>query len=570
MASWAYIVGLPPRLIAVLLLCGRVCGAKATTPPIRFDEIAAKSGLRFELHNGATGQFHQIELTGGGVAVLDYNNDGCTDIFFTNGAAIPSLRKTGPEFYNRLFRNNCDMTFTDVTAAAGLAGEGYSTAVAIGDFDNDGFPDIFVAGVKRNILYRNLGNGRFADVTLSAGVSGTDPKFGNMWAASAGWLDYDNDGWLDLFISNYVVWDAAAEPRCGTPERQFYCHPKSYQGLPGQLFHNNHDGTFTDVSQASGIAHQIGKGMGVAFADIDGDGLTDIFVANDSVRNFLFRNQGNGRFQEIGLEAGVALREDGFAIAGMGADLRDYDNDGKPDLVVSGILNDSFLLFRNLGGSIGLGNGGFEDAAQRTGLLMGTRQLTGWSLGMYDFDNDGWKDLFFALSHLSQLDRYLGRDSALPNRVFRNVGGKRFEDVSAGAGREFQQAGMHRGVAFADFDNDGRIDAVVSVVNGPAKLFRNVTGGDSRWLALRLHGRRANRQGLGAVVRVHLPDGRDLYNQATTAVGYASSSEALVRFGLGSNRVAESIEIRWPGGGVQRMANVQAGRIVDVVEEVQP
>jgi hypothetical protein len=568
----AYVEGLPPRFItvvftvvfAVALLCGAVSAA-AAAPSIRFKEVAASSGLRFELRNGASGEFHQIELTGGGVAVLDYNNDGCTDIFFTNGAAIPSLRKTGPEFYNRLFRNNCDMTFTDVTAEAGLAGEGYSTAVAIGDFDNDGFADIFVAGVKRNILYRNLGNGRFADITAQAGVAGTDAKFGNMWAASAGWLDYDNDGWLDLFVSNYVVWDAATEPRCGTPERQFYCHPKAYQGLPGQLFHNNHDGTFTDVSQASGIGRHIGKGMGVAFADFDGDGLTDIFVANDSVRNFLFHNRGNGTFEEIGLEAGVALRDDGFAIAGMGGDFRDFDNDGKPDLVVSGILNDSFLLFRNLGGLRG-----FEDYAQRTGLLMGTRPLTGWSLGMYDFDNDGWKDLFFALSHLSQLDRYLGRDSALPNRVFRNVEGKRFEDVSAGAGPEFQQAGMHRGVAFADFDNDGRIDAVVSVVNGPAKLFRNVTGGDAHWLAIRLHGRRSNRQGLGAVVHVRLPDGRDLYNHATTTVGYACSSEALVRFGLGSNRVAQSIEIRWPGGGVQQISNIAGGRIVDVVEEDKP
>ena len=561
----AYRNGVPTRLIAVVLMCGGAAGLSATLPSIRFEEIAAKAGLRFVLRNGAAGQFHQIELTGGGVAVLDYNNDGCMDIFFTNGAAIPSLRKTGPEFSNRLFRNNCDMTFTDVTAEAGLAGEGYSTGVAVGDFDNDGFADIFVTGVKRNILYRNLGNGRFADVTAKAGVAGTDAKFGNMWAASAGWLDYDNDGWLDLFVSNYVVWDAATEPRCGTPERQFYCHPKAYQGLPGQLFHNNRDGTFTDVSQASGIGRQIGKGMGVAFADFDGDGLTDIFVANDSVRSFLFHNQGDGTFQEMGLEAGVALRDDGFAIAGMGGDFRDFDNDGKPDLVVSGILNDSFLLFRNLGGVKG-----FEDYGQRTGLLMGTRQLTGWSLGMYDFDNDGWKDLFFALSHLSQLDRYLGRDSALPNRVFRNVEGKRFEDVSAGGGPEFQLAGMHRGVAFADFDNDGRIDAVVTVVNGPAKLFRNVTGGDAHWLAIRLHGRRSNRQGLGAVIHVRLPDGRDLYNHATTSVGYACSSEALVRFGLGSNRTAESIEIRWPAGGVQHISNVAAGHIVDVVEEVKP
>jgi len=550
------------RLIAWGLLVGVFAGTAAAPPAIRFEEVAAKWGIHFEARNGATGQFHQIELTAGGVAVLDYNNDGCTDIFFTNGAAIPSLRKTGPEYYNRLFRNNCDMTFSDVTVEAGLTGEGYAVAVSSGDFDNDGYPDLFVAGVKRNTLYRNLGNGRFEDVTAKAGVTGRDAKFGNMWAVSAGWLDYDNDGWLDLFVSNYVVWDAESAPRCGTPQQQFYCHPQAYGGLPGQLFHNNHDGTFSDVSSASGIGRHLGKGMGVAFADMDGDGLTDIFVANDSVRNFLFRNQGNGKFEEIGLENGVALREDGFAIAGMGADFRDYDNDGKPDLVVSGILNDSFLLFRNLGGVKG-----FEEDAQRTGLLMGTRQLTGWSLGMYDFDNDGWKDLFFALSHLAQLDRYLGRDSALRNHVFRNVQGSRFEDVSAGAGSEFQQAAMHRGVAFADFDNDGRLDAVVSVVNGPAKLFHNVSSGAGHWLAIRLRGRHANRQGLGATIHLHLADGRDLYNHATTAVGYASSSEAVVRFGLGSQREAESVEVRWPGGTVQRLGKMAADRVVEIVEE---
>ncbi len=560
----AALVSLVALLLTAVTLSGVVASPATTPSQIRFQEVAAKSGLQFELRNGAVGDFHQIELTGGGIAVLDYNNDGCTDIFFTNGASVPSLRKTGPEFSNRLFRNNCDMTFTDVTDQAGLAGAGYSMAAAAADFDNDGFTDLFVTGAKGNTLYRNLGNGRFADITTQAGLAGGDPRFGKMWAASAGWLDYDNDGWLDLFVSNYVVWDAATEPRCGTPERQFYCHPKAYQGLPGQLFHNNHDGTFTDVSLASGIGSQIGKGMGVAFADIDGDGLTDIFVANDSVRNFLFRNRGDGTFEEIGLEAGVALRDDGYAIAGMGVDFRDFDNDGKPDLIVSGIINDSFLLFRNLGGAKG-----FEDSAQRTGLLMGTRPLTGWSLGMYDFDNDGWKDLFFGLSHLAQLDRYLGSDSALPNRVFRNVGGKRFEDVSAGAGADFQRSAMHRGVAFADFDNDGRIDAVVSVVNGPAKLFRNVSMGDSHWLAIRLHGRRSNRQGLGAVVHVHLADGRDLYNQATTAVGYACSSEPLVRFGLGTNRVAETIEVHWPGGDTQKISKITADRIVEIVEEVK-
>ncbi len=532
--------------------------AAAAPPPIRFEDIAAQSGLRFELQNGEAGGFHQIELTLGGVAAFDYNNDGCTDIFFTNGAAIPSLRKTSPKFSNRLFRNNCNRTFTDSTAEADLAGEGYAMAVATADYDNDGFADLFVAGVKGNTLYRNLGNGRFAAAPLPIPDA---PK----WAVSAGWFDYDNDGWLDLFVANYVVWDAATEPRCGTPERQYYCHPNAYQGLPNQLFHNNHDGTFSDVSAASGIGRQIGKGMGVSFADFDDDGLTDIFIANDSVRGLLFRNEGRGKFTEIGLEAGVALRDDGYAIAGMGADFRDLDNDGKPDLLVSGIVNDSFLLFRNLGG-----RKGFEDYAQRTGLLMSTRQLTGWSLGMFDFDNDGWKDLFFALGHLMQLDRYLGRQSALPNRVYRNIAGQRLEDVSSTAGPAFQVAAAHRGAAFADFDNDGRIDVVVTAVNGPAKLFRNVSAGPAHWLALRLRGTRSNRQGLGAKVHVRLPDGRHLYNHATTAVGYASSSEPLVRFGLGTNGAAAEIEIQWPSGRLQKLSSVAADRVLDVTEDGPP
>jgi hypothetical protein len=464
---------------------------------IRFEEIARKAGLDFRLNNAASGRFHQVELMPGGVAAFDFDNDGWMDVFFTNGATIPELRKSGPEFSNRLYHNNCDGTFTDVTARAGVGGEGYSMAVATADFDNDGLCDIFVAGVNRNILYRNLGDGRFADVTAKAGLSGIDPKRGKMWSISAGWFDYDNDGWLDLFVSNYVAWDPATEPACGAPPSRFYCHPKEYPGLPNQLFHNNRDGTFTDVSERSGIARHIGKGMGVAFADFDADGFTDVFVANDSVRHFLFRNQGDGTFREIGLEAGVALREDGAAIAGMGVDFRDFDNDGLPDLVVSGMINDGFLLFRNLGK-----RSLFEDFGQRSGLEMGTRQFTGWSLGMYDFDNDGWRDLFFALSHFPALERYLGRGAALANRVFRNLGGRRFEDVSAGAGADFQLPALHHGAAFADFDNDGRIDAVVTTLDGPVKLFHNITAGAGHWLAVRLRGTRSNRQGLGAGVSV--------------------------------------------------------------------
>src|SRR5260370_37474466 len=415
---------------------------------------------------------------GSGVDATEYNNGGCADIFFTNGAAIPTLKKTGPAFHNRLYRNNCDMTFTDVTEAAGVAGEGYSMAVAMGDFENDGFPDIFVAGVDRNILYRNLGNGHFLDVTAKAGVAGGQPK---PWSVSSGWLDYDNDGWLDLFVTDYVAWDPAKEPRCGNPDRQFYCHPNQYKGLANQLFHNNHDGTFTDVSLKSGIGAHIGNGMGVAIAGVDGDGFTDIFVANDSVRRLLYHNQGNGTFREIGVEAVVALRDDGAAIAGMGTDWRDFDNDGHPDIVESGMINDGFLFFRNRGG-----NRGFDDYSQRTGLLMGTRQFTGWGLGLYDFDNDGWKDVFFTMAHFTQLGHFLGRDAALSNRVFRNLGGGRFEDVSATAGPGFQQAGLYRGVAFADFDNDGRIDAGVTSMNGPARLLHNISGNGTLWLAVNI------------------------------------------------------------------------------------
>ncbi len=542
-------------------LLGIAFCASAAYGQIAFEEIAKKAGLNFTLKNAAQGQYRQVELMPGGVAAVDYNNDGCTDIFFTNGAALPSLRKTGTEFSNRLFRNNCDSTFTDVTARAGLAGEGYTMAVATADFDNDGFADLFVAGVNRNILYRNRGDGTFEDVTQKARVGGVDSKYGKMWSVSAGWLDYDNDGRLDLFVSNYVLWDPLKEKACGPPDHRLYCHPDNYAGTPNQLFHNNGDGTFTDVSRASGIAGHIGKGMGVSFADFDGDGFMDIFVANDSVRNFLFRNKVNGTFEEVGLQSGVALADHGNAIAGMGADFRDYDNDGLPDVVVTGMVNDTYPLFRNQGGKML-----FEDYTIRSGLARLTNQLTGWGMGLFDFDNDGSKDLFFANSHFPQLNRYLGTGSELANSVFRNLGNGRFEDASATAGSDFQAKALHRGAAFADFDNDGRVDVVVTALNGPAKLFRNTTASAGHWLALKLIGTKSNRDGLGARVGLTLPDGRKIYNHATTSVGYASSSEKLVRFGLGAHVRATSIEVRWPSGRVQVLENVRADVVLEVRE----
>lgn len=552
------------QVLIIIGSAGLLTGAavlSGTAPRVRFEDVAAKAGIDFELKNSASGRFHSIELMLGGVAAFDFNNDGCTDIYFTNGASIPGLKKVGPEFHNRLYQNNCDGTFADVTRKAGVAGEGYSMAAATADFDNDGFSDIFVAGVGRNILYRNLGNDRFEEVTERLKLDGPDPASGRkMWAISAGWFDYDNDGWLDLFISNYVDWDPVTEASCTPPEHRYYCHPNSYRGLPNQLLHNNGDGTFTDVSAPSGIARHIGKGMGVTFADYDGDGFTDVYVANDSARSFLFHNERNGAFRELALEAGVALREDGRAIAAMGADFRDLDNDGLPDLIVTAMINDSFQLFHNLGR-----RNLFDDYGDRTGLLMATRQLTGWSMGAYDLDNDGWKDLFFALAHFPRLERYIGRQSALPVKVFRNMEGRAFRDQSTGD--MLQAAAEHRGAAFADFDNDGRVDAVVSVLNGPAKLYRNVTGGAGHWLALKLRGRQSNREGLGSRVTLTLPDSRNLHNHAVSSVGYASSSEPLVRFGLGSLVRAAKIEIRWPGGRTQALTDVKADRVIEVDEK---
>jgi hypothetical protein len=528
---------------------------------IRFEDVAAKAGVKFELHNGATGDFHQPELMLGGVAVLDFDNDGCMDIFFTNGAAMPSLKKNGPSDFNRLFRNNCNGTFTDVTEKAHVAGDGYAMGAAAADYDNDGNPDLFVAGLNRNILYRNRGDGTFEDVTAKAHLEGIDRRFGKLWSVAAAWVDVDNDGWLDLVVSNYVQWDPKLEPLCGTAEKRLYCHPSAYRGTPMQLFHNNHDGTFTDATESSGIGAHIGKGMGVVVGDYDGDGLMDIFVANDSVPNFLFHNLGNGKFEEVALTAGVAFNDNGQSVASMGADLRDIDNDGRPDLIVTAMHDDTFPLFHNTGQTPA-----FDDQTARSGLAIGTRSLTGWGVGFYDFDNDGWKDIFSANAHFPGIESTVGPNTSLPNAVFRNSGNGKFENVSAAAGADVQLPGQYRGAAFADFDNDGRIDVVVANVNGPARLFRNVTPNTGHRLALKLTGSKSNRDAIGAQITVTLASGRKLYNQCTTSVGYASSSEPLVRFGLGGETAAKLIQIRWPSGKVQELSNTKADQVLKVRE----
>jgi len=542
-------------------LTGVMVFAAPLTGQIRFEDVTKKANLHFTLNNGAAGAAHQIEMMPGGVAAFDFNNDGCIDIFFTNGATSPALDKKAPVYWNRLYRNNCDGTFTDVTEKAGLAGYGYSNGVAAADYDNDGFTDLFITGVDHNILYRNRHDGTFEDVTKKAGLTGEDPKSGKAWSIAAGWFDADNDGFLDLFVTNYVVWNAATESPCGNADARFYCHPNNYTGTHNQIFRNNRDGTFSDMTTVSGIGAAVGKGMGVAFADFDGDGLMDVFVANDTMPNFLFHNLGGFRFREVGLEMGVALPENGRAIASMGVDFRDFDNDGWPDLTVTGMVNDSYQLFRNLGRMAG-----FDDFTAKGGLAAATRSLTGWAAALFDFDNDGWKDLFFANAHFAELGRFLGAPEPLPNSVFRNTGGGRFEDVSASAGPDFRAPAFYRGAAFADFDNDGKVDVVVTAIGSEACLFRNVSAGQNHWAAFRLRGTKSNRDGIGARVRATLPSGKMLFNHVTTSVGYASSSEPVVRFGLGADTLMREVEITWPSGTVQRLKDVPAGRIVEVRE----
>jgi enediyne biosynthesis protein E4 len=516
--------------------------------PIQFENVAEKAGIHFLLENNPTAQKFMIETMPGGVAVFDYNGDGLPDIFFTNGAAVPSLQKTSPKFQNRLYRNDGNRHFTDVSAQAGLAGEGYSMGVAAADYDNDGHPDLFVAGVNRSFLYHNRGDGTFEDVTTKAGIQS------GKWAVAAGWFDYDNDGKLDLLVVGYSS-TPLQDRFCGNRDKDIrvYCNPKYFDPLPTLLYHNRGDGTFEEVSGKAGLAAYPGRGMSVAFADYDGDGFMDAFVTNDNMPNFLFHNRGNGTFEEVGLLAGVALTDRGQPIASMGTDFRDYDNDGLPDITLTALASETFPLFRNAG------KGMFIDAtfSSRIGPL--TTGHSGWGNGFVDFDNDGWKDLFTANSHVNdRVELFESHVYKEANSVFRNVAGKFAE-----ATPEAMQAAVkaHRGAAFGDFNADGRLDIVVSALGAPAELWQNTTAPAGNWIEFRLTGMRSNRDGLGTRIRV----GKQ-WNEMTSAVSYASSSLIPVHFGLGSEKEANDVEIRWPSGRVQRLNHLPANQIVNLTE----
>ncbi len=540
-------------------------GEPATSADIQFEDIATKAGVKFITQNSPTANKNQVETMVAGVALLDYDGDGYLDIYLVNGAAIPSLQKDSPAYWNRLYRNNHDGTFTDVTERAGVAGTGYGMGVAVGDYDNDGRPDLFVASVTANQLFHNNGDGTFTDTTARARVAGAPMDGKKMWSVSAGWFDYNNDGRLDLFVVNYCVWEVNKDPYCPLKSGvRAYCHPKLYKSLHNTLYRNNGDGTFTDVSQETGIAAHFGKGMSVSFADYDGDGYIDAFVANDTTPAFLFHNLGGKKFEEVGVAAGVAYAPDGTTLSGMGSDFRDVNNDGRPDIWYTAVEHQRFPLLINSR------HGDFDDATVASGLQP-TTEMSGWGDGMFDFDNDGWKDLFVARSNVVDNINELipTRRFPEPNSIFRNLRNGKFEEVSGTAGPDFKLEAPHRGAAFGDFDNDGHVDAVVSVLGGHVKLLHNISASNNHWILLKLVGAKSNRMGIGAQIHVTTEDGRSQWNQVTTSVGYASSSDSRAHFGLGANRSIKDIEIRWPSGIKQTLHDVAADRVTTIEEPKQ-
>ena len=540
----------------------------ASTPDVRFVDATKAAGIAFAHKNSATSNKYLIETMGGGVALLDYDNDGRLDVFLTNGAKIddpmPDGRlpdKSDPVYWNRLYQQTSSGTFVDVTQKAGLSGalqNAYGMGIAVGDYDNDGFEDIYVTNYGGNTLYLNNGDGTFKDVTERAGV-----RAGG-WSTSAGFFDYDNDGKLDLFVARYVDWSFSKNRYCGEKKEGYraYCHPDNFEPVTNILYHNQGDGTFADVSSKSRLDASSGKGLGVAFADYDDDGFVDVYVANDSVQSFLFHNNGNGTFEEVGLLAGVGFTEDGKTFAGMGVDFSDYDNDGRPDVFVTDLSNERYRLFRHSGA------GGFRDVSDATGVGGATLPFSGWSTRFVDYDNDGWKDIFVAQGHvMDTIEKTAPNLKYLqPPLLLRNESA-RF--VRVAAGDVFQQEWAGRGAAFGDLDNDGDIDVVLSNVGQNAVVLRNEGGNQNRWLQIRTVGTRSNRDGIGSRVKVSTASGPTQYFTVSTAAGYLSASDKRLTVGLGRDPVATLVEIRWPSGVVQRFENVKAGQTLTATEPGQ-
>jgi len=527
----------------------------------RFSDITSETGVNFRHVASHTAKKYLLETMSSGVALFDYDNDGRLDIFLVNGAPLAdptpkgsTPQKSDPQYWNRLFHQKADGTFEDVTQKSGLQGAGYGMGVAVGDYDNDGFEDLYVTAYGGNKLYHNNGDGTFTDVTETAGVAGSG------WSTSAAWVDLDGDGLLDLIVLRYVQWDFD-DIFCGEHREGYraYCHPDTFRPISPLVFHNDGNGHFTEISKKIGL-DKPGKGLGIALADYDRDGKIDVFVANDSMSEFLYHNLGGGKFEEVGLLSQVAVDSDGRSFAGMGVDFADYNNDGWPDLFITDLANQRYALYQNNG------DGTFNYSSFTTGLAQISMPHSGWGARFLDYDNDGWKDLLIAQGH--DLDTI---ELSYPNLRYREPllllrnNGHSFVDVSSSSGKIFQQAWVGRGLATGDLDNDGRIDAVVTTNDGPAYILRNETVTSNHWLTLKLVGHKSNRDAIGSEVKLSTSAGSQ-FATVTTASSYLSSSDKRVHFGLGTETQAQLIEIRWPSGISQTLKNIKADQILQVDE----
>jgi len=551
--------------LAMLMAIASVAQVKdsrpTATPPAKFADVTANLGVQFQHAAPHTSKKYLLETMGSGVALFDYDNDGRLDLFLVNGAEIkdptPSATipaKTGPKFWNRLYHQNSDGTFEDVTEKAGLQGAGYGMGVAVGDYDNDGFEDLFVTGYGGNHLYHNNGNGTFRDVTEKAGVAG------NGWSTSAAWVDLDGDGLLDLVVLRYLQWDFT-DIWCGERKQGYrsFCHPDEFRPIAPLVYRNEGNGHFTEITKRAGLAKP-GNALGIAIADFNGDGHIDLFIANDSVPEFLYQNKGDGTFEEVGLFAGVGVDGDGHAYAGMGVDFADYDNDGLPDIMVSDLAYQKYALYRNNG------DGTFSYATDTAGLGTMTLLHSGWGMRFLDYDNDGWKDLLVGQAHVMDTIEitYPQLHYREPMLLARNTG-HGFVDVSSDSGSVFHEAWVSRGMAIGDIDNDGRLDAVVTENGGLAHILHNETQTENHWLTLNLVGHKSNRDAIGAEVKIITAQGQQ---QATvsTCGSYLSSGDKRVHFGLGSQAAVKAIDIRWPSGIKQILHEIKGDQILRVDE----
>jgi enediyne biosynthesis protein E4 len=535
-----------------------LCAETAKSIPVTFRDIAPSAGITFRHDNAASPEKFLIETMGSGCGWIDYDQDGLLDLYLVNGAAT-HVYAPKQAVRSALYHNNGDGTFTDVTSKAGVGAEGlFGMGCAVGDYDNDGFPDLFVVGYGRCILYHNNRDGTFTDVTARAGVENS-----GLWASSAAWFDYDNDGRLDLVIANYVDWSPDRNFYCGDrgPGMRSYCHPDDFHGQTPKLYHNNGDGTFTDVSKSSGVGLKVGNGLGVVTFDYDNDGWQDIFIANDHMPNFLFHNNRDGTFTEVGYLAGVAVSTDGQFEAGMGTDAADVTGNGRMDVAVTHLDMQLARFYQNLGG------GSFDDATLRSKIGYATYHMSGFGTRFMDYDNDGALDLFIANGHvLDNVQRYHADvQYAEPKQMFRNTGHGIFEDVSKQLGPDFELPRVSRGAAIGDFDNDGDLDILVNNNGQPPQLLRNDGGNSNHWLEIFLIGTKSNRDGVGARVKVSAGS-RVLYDQRKGGMSYQSAQDPRLHFGLGQNTSVDAIEILWPSGSVTKLSNIKSDQILAIKE----